>query len=74
MREQIRENRLWSDQRRNITIGCDQDISLPGRAKWIGKEVDEFLYENGENPFFDPPMDMVRTGYGTEKDALDPNN
>ncbi|OGE55178.1 hypothetical protein PENARI_c005G02244 [Penicillium arizonense] len=74
MREQIREKRLWSDRRRNVTIGCDQDISLPGRAKWIGKEVDEFLYENGENPFFDPPMDMVRTGYGTEKDALDPNN
>lgn len=74
MREQIRENCLWSDRRRNVTIGCDQDISLPGRAKWIGKEVDEFLYENGENPFFDPPLDMVRTGYGTEKDALDPNN
>ncbi|KAJ5214408.1 hypothetical protein N7449_001577 [Penicillium cf. viridicatum] len=74
MREQIRENRLWSDRRRSVTIGCDQDISLPGRAKWIGKEVDEFLYENGENPFFDPPMDMVKTEYGTEKDALDPNN
>ncbi|KAJ6188430.1 hypothetical protein N7519_003338 [Penicillium mononematosum] len=74
MREQIRESRLWSDRRRSVTIGCDQDISLPGRANWIRKEVDEFLYDNGENPFFDPPMDMVRTGYGTEKDALDLNN
>lgn len=74
MREQIQENRLWSDRRPNVTIGCDQDISLPGRAKWIGKQVDEFLFGKGENPFFDPPMDMVKTGYGTVKDALDPNN
>jgi hypothetical protein len=31
------------------------------------------LINYGENPFFDSPMDMVRTGYGTVKDALDPN-
>lgn len=55
MREEIRESRLWSDRRRNVTVGCNQDISLPGRAGCIGNEVDEFLYGDGQNLFLDPP-------------------
>jgi hypothetical protein len=66
MREEIRESRLWSDRQRNVTVGCNQDISLPGRARWIGKEVDDFLYGDGQNPFLDPPIKMPRVGYGSE--------
>ncbi|KAJ5282204.1 hypothetical protein N7497_012018 [Penicillium chrysogenum] len=62
MREEIRESRLWSDRQRNVTVGCNQDISLPGRARWIGKEVDDFLYGDGQNPFLDPPIKMPRVG------------
>jgi hypothetical protein len=74
MREEIHEKRLWPDRRLNVTIGCSQNISLPGRAKWLGKEIDEFLYEDGENPFLGPPHNMVKPEFGTEKDALVPNN
>ncbi|KAJ5354048.1 hypothetical protein N7541_006612 [Penicillium brevicompactum] len=74
MREEIRKSRLWSDRRRTVTIGCNQDISFPGRARWIGEEVDEFLYGDGQNPFHDPPINMPREGYGTKKDQLDPSS
>ncbi|KAJ5322607.1 hypothetical protein N7452_010896 [Penicillium brevicompactum] len=74
MREEIRESRLWSDRLRTVTIGCNQDISLPGRARWIGEEVDGFLYGDGQNPFHDPPINMPREGYGTKKDQLDPSS
>ncbi|CAG8098103.1 unnamed protein product [Penicillium olsonii] len=73
LRKAIRENRLWSDRRRNVTVGCMQDRSLPGRARWIGKEVDEFLYGDGENPFCDPPIEHPKGGYGSFKDLLDPS-
>lgn len=74
MCEKIREKRLWPDRRLNVTIGCEQNISLPGRAKWLRKEIDEFLYEDGENLFLGPPHNMARPEFGTEKDALVPNN
>jgi hypothetical protein len=73
MREGIRESCLWSDRRRNVTVGCKQDISVPGRARWIAKEVDEFLYGDGQNPFPDPPIKRPRVGYGSVKDLLDPS-
>lgn len=73
MREEIRESRLWSDRQQNVTVtvGCNQDIFLPGRARWIGKEVDEFLYGDGQNPFLGHPLNRPRVGYGSEKDQLD---
>ena len=74
MLEQIRKKRLWPDRRRHVTIGCEQNISLPGRAKWLEREIDDFLYENGENPFLNTTYNQARTGFGTEKDALVPNN
>ncbi|CAG8379394.1 unnamed protein product [Penicillium salamii] len=72
MREGIREGRLWSDsRRRNVTFGCRQDVSLPGRATWVGKEIDEYLYGDGESPFSEPPTHLPRVGYGSQKDQLD---
>ncbi|CAG8159107.1 unnamed protein product [Penicillium salamii] len=74
MREGIREGRLWSDSHRrpNVTIGCGQDVSLPGRATWVGKEMNEYLYGDGESPFSVIPTHFSRPGYGSQTDQLDP--
>ena len=74
MRRKIRENCLWPNRRVNVTVGCDQNISLLGRATWIDKEIDDFLYEDGENPFWDDSYNMVRAEFGTERDALVPSD
>ncbi|CAG8052723.1 unnamed protein product [Penicillium salamii] len=75
MRKGIREGRLWSDSHRqpNVTIGYRQDVSLPGRATWVGEEIDEYLYGNDERRFSLPPTYLSRQGYGSGTDQLDPD-
>lgn len=72
LRTKIRERGLWTGRRPNFVIGTERGFLRLGCAKWFGKEVDDFLYEDGENPFHDPPRNIGKKGFGTTKDAFDP--
>ncbi|KAJ5921454.1 hypothetical protein N7466_009780 [Penicillium verhagenii] len=74
MRKQIREKVLWPGRQPNVTIGCMRSERIPGRARWLGKEINAFLYGEGENPFLEPPKGLSRMGFGQDQDSLDPND
>lgn len=71
LRTRIREKSLWPGRRPNVVIGAEGGF-FPLGAVWFGKAVDDFLYEGGENPFYDPPRNIGKKGLGTIKDAFDP--
>lgn len=73
LRTKIREQSLWQGLRPNVVIGCERGYHCLGGATWYGKQVDAFLYENGEIPFYDPPRNMGKKALGTVKDAFDPD-
>lgn len=58
-----------------ITLGLPMSKSNPelGRAKWIEKEAQDFLYNGGENPFEEDYPLQVPLGVGVLKDAFEPN-
>jgi hypothetical protein len=74
MRKRIRKKLLWPDRQPNVTIGCMRSERIPGRARWLGKEINAFLYGEGENPFLEPPKGLPRKGFGQDQDSLDPND
>ena len=74
MRKQIREKRLWPDLRPNVTIRYHRGIRFPGRALWFGKEIEDFSFEDGVNPFLFPPEKPLSVRYGIQEDAIDPEN
>ena len=58
-----------------ITLGLPMSKSNPelGRGKWIEKEVQDFLYSGGENPFDkDYPL-QFSLGVGVMKDVFESN-
>jgi hypothetical protein len=79
MRRMVSERTLWGDRdatsRPKITIGVPISNSSPkdGIGRWIEKEVRDFVYGGGENPFEeDFPLD-IPYGVGVLKDAFEPN-
>lgn len=58
-----------------ITLGLPISKSNPelGRGKWIEKEVQGFLYSEGENPFEEDYPLQVPLGVGVMKDVFEPN-
>ncbi|KAJ5625823.1 hypothetical protein N7510_002132 [Penicillium lagena] len=53
MRRQIRERHLWPDRRPKFIIGTEQGGHCQGEAVWFEKDIESFLYEDGECPFKD---------------------
>jgi hypothetical protein len=72
MRSKIREKTLWPGRRPSVVIGNERYYLLLGGATWIEKAVNTFLYEDGENPFHEPPRERVKKELGRVKDAFDP--
>lgn len=72
MRLKMREKTLWPGRRPSVVIGNERYYLLLGGATWIEKAVDKFLYEDGENPFHEPPRERVKKEVGRVKDAFDP--
>ncbi|KAJ5763281.1 hypothetical protein N7533_001962 [Penicillium manginii] len=62
LRTKIQERSLWPGHRPNVIIGNERTFLLLGGAVWLGKAVDDFLYEGGENPFYDPPSCFSQKG------------
>jgi hypothetical protein len=77
IRQSIRENALWEERdvtsRPKLTIGLPLVNDEIGRNIWIEKEVSEFIYGEGENPFEQSCRCHVPFGVGTQKDSFDPN-
>ncbi|KAJ5815014.1 hypothetical protein N7474_006791 [Penicillium riverlandense] len=78
MRKKIRENVLWPDRdtasRPKVTIGVSTFHIRAGRGVWLEKEVQDFLYGEGEHPFYSDTPRSVKTGFGTERDTFEPNH
>ncbi|KAJ6136747.1 hypothetical protein N7497_012451 [Penicillium chrysogenum] len=77
MRTMIRENTLWANRdarsQPGISIGLKLQNPQIGRAVWLEKQVQENLYGEGQNPFFErTPLD-IPWGIGTQRDAFDPS-
>ncbi|KAJ5509684.1 hypothetical protein N7527_011827 [Penicillium freii] len=77
MRTMIRENTLWADRDTRsqpaISIGLKLQNPQIGRAVWLEKEVQEYLYGEGQNPFLERmPLD-IPWGIGTQRDAFEPS-
>lgn len=77
MRRQIRGNAPWPDRGTaswpQVTIVFSSYNALCGRGTWLEQEIYDFLYREGENPFYNPPTTGVRYGFGTERDAFEPS-
>lgn len=73
LRTKIREKSLWQGRRPRVFIGSERGFLCLGGTTWYGKQVDDFLYENGGNPFYDPPRNIGKKAFGTVKDAFDPD-
>lgn len=64
--------------RPRVVIGHSLIVPVVGRAVWVDREADEFLYGDGVNPFgrgdgYAPnQVWMGRTG--VERDAFDPSH
>ncbi|OQD99108.1 hypothetical protein PENSOL_c007G03620 [Penicillium solitum] len=77
MRIMIREKALWADRdtcsQPAISIGLKLPNPQIGRAVWLEKEVQEYLYGEGQNPFFEQtPLD-IPWGIGTQRDIFEPS-
>ena len=73
----IRENTLWANRdarsQPGISIGLKLQNPQIGRAVWLKKQVQEYLYGARQNPFFErTPLD-IPWGIGTQRDAFDPS-
>ncbi|KAK5994470.1 hypothetical protein PT974_04945 [Cladobotryum mycophilum] len=67
----------WRERRTrpSITIALGMQGRETGEAIWLEKETEDFLYDGGDNPFglerrTEP---WVHYGFGTVRDALDPD-
>ncbi|KAJ5124809.1 uncharacterized protein N7515_008634 [Penicillium bovifimosum] len=79
IKRMVSESTLWGDRdagsRPKITIGVPLADTGPtyGHGIWIEKEVEDFIYGEGENPFREPRPWEVQFGVGVMRDALEPD-
>lgn len=74
--EGIRNRTRWRyrsiSKRPKLVVGVEVVWNRqPGLGIWIEKEVHEFLYGNGQNPFDE--YGIVRPGVGFERDSFNPD-
>ncbi|KAI1451260.1 hypothetical protein F4805DRAFT_452027 [Annulohypoxylon moriforme] len=75
----MRDTLGWQDraeeERPKVTISTEMaDHGWSGRAIWVDKEIDDFLYRGGENVFGHDGWgpNRIAQGFGTVRDAFDP--
>ncbi|KAJ5142712.1 uncharacterized protein N7515_001499 [Penicillium bovifimosum] len=80
IKRMVSESTLWGDRdagsRPKITIGVPivQESPTYGHGVWVEKEVEDFIYDEGGNPFEEPRhLNNVRLGVGVMRDALEPD-
>ncbi|KAJ5124494.1 uncharacterized protein N7515_008319 [Penicillium bovifimosum] len=79
IRRMVSESMLWADRdagsRPKITVGVPITVGSPtlGHGIWVEKEVEDFIYGEGGNPFEQRHPLNVRLGVGVLRDALDPD-
>ncbi|KAF7553416.1 hypothetical protein G7Z17_g3669 [Cylindrodendrum hubeiense] len=61
-------------ERPKVVMGWHMDGLVPkdGRAVWVDDEVNDFIYNNGDNPFSQVAPFRVSTGSGTKRDFFEP--
>ncbi|KAL6355274.1 hypothetical protein LRP88_10860 [Fusarium phalaenopsidis] len=73
--EQMRDELDWRERvtaaRPKIVIRVDNEPIVQGLAICVGREVEDFMYSDRENPF---RKDTVFRGTGTHVDAFDPES
>ncbi|KAJ5135335.1 uncharacterized protein N7515_004613 [Penicillium bovifimosum] len=82
IKEMVSEGTLWGDRdagsRPKITIGMaehplvDVTPSTYGYGVWIEKEVEDFIYGEGENPIGEHRPWEIQLGVGVLRNTLDP--
>lgn len=75
MRERLsswREREEWARPRVTIGVKENSSIILMGRDIWVDKEIGEFLYGHGENPFDIRCKNIPMFGYGLVRDVFEP--
>lgn len=75
--EDMRNRLGWGQRaiskRPQVTICMDELYPYAGRGIWITKEVDDFLYADGPNPFeMNWQSHSIATGVGTLRDMFEP--
>ncbi|KAJ5936331.1 hypothetical protein N7454_005629 [Penicillium verhagenii] len=72
---EIRDTLRWHERepafRPNLIIGVDMDPPYIGKGIWIEKELHEFLYGGGRNPFFADYPNRIEAGMGMERDTFE---
>ncbi|KAJ5570780.1 hypothetical protein N7535_004440 [Penicillium sp. DV-2018c] len=79
IRRMVSESTLWGDRdagsRPKITIGVPIVEGSPtyGHGIWVEKEVEDFIYGGGGNPFQERTPLNIHLGVGVMRDALEPD-
>lgn len=73
MLQDLRRMVSESTSKPRITLGFPISNPELGRAKWIEKEVQDFLYNGTENPFDKDYSRQIPLGVGVMKDAFEPD-
>jgi hypothetical protein len=79
IRRMVSESTLWGDRdarsRPKVTIGVPSSAASPtyGHGIWIEKEVEDFIYGEGGNPFEEHHPLNIPLGVGVLRDALEPD-
>ncbi|KAJ5139215.1 uncharacterized protein N7515_004063 [Penicillium bovifimosum] len=79
IKRMVSESTLWGGRvagsRPKITIGVPIADASPtyGHGIWIEKEVEDFIYGEGGNPFKEDRPLNIRLGFGVIRDALEPD-
>jgi hypothetical protein len=81
IRRMVFDSTPWRDlnptSRPTITVGVSDSFGCGssdyGRVIWVEKEVENFIYYDGENPFKESAPLQLPYGTGILKDSFDPN-
>lgn len=73
MRDTLRWHERDRVARPSVTIGLDPTSPEIGRSIWIEREIDEFLYAGGPNPFTERFPTRVLHGVGVLRDSFEMN-
>ncbi|KAF3482652.1 uncharacterized protein GIQ15_01976 [Arthroderma uncinatum] len=75
---QMRDTLSWRnravEERPRVSIGTEEISLVSNRRVWVDDEVTEFLYYDGENPFWaqSPNNILKNSGIGIVRDAFEP--
>lgn len=72
---EIRDSLKWHKRepalRPNLIIGVDVDHPYIGKGIWVEREIHEFLYGGGRNPFLADRPNRIEASTGMQRDAFE---